>query len=262
MAFQKKREGLFILSLLSILMFLFLTTVLIDTENAYGDSDSGKKLFDVNCAVCHGIEGDSKGQVCFSSTVEKSGRVIETAARDFTVGVFRFRSTPTGCLPTDDDVVRIFSNGIPKSFMPSFNDLSQEDKKAVLEYVKTFSERWEEEEPCDAMPVVKPSWVGSPDSVNRGKEVYKKVKCWECHGNTGKGDGVKSDELKDDWGKKIVPFDFTSGTLKRGAAAEDVYITFSTGLDGSGMPSYEDSLGEDNRWHLVSYTLKLMGKAK
>ena len=40
---------------------------------------------------------------------------------------------------------------------------------------------------------------------------------------------------------------------------ENVYLTFTTGLDGTGMPSYADSLKEDDRWHLVSYTLKLMG---
>jgi len=260
MAFQKKRKGLSDLCLYSLFMPLFMTTVLIANENVYGESNSGEDIFKVNCSVCHGVKGDGKGQACFNRTVEKSGRVIETSARDFTVGVFRFRSTPTGCLPADDDIIRILNNGIPKSFMPSFEDLSQEKKRAVLEYVKTFSERWKEEEPCNPIAIVKPVWIGGPDSVNKGKEVYKKVKCWECHGETGKGDGVKSDKLKDDGGKKIVPFDFTTGALKRGTSAEDIYITFTTGLDGSGMPSYEDSLGEEERWHLVSYTLKLMGR--
>ncbi len=260
MAFQKKKKGILVMSLFSLFLLLFMTAMWIDTENAYGERDLGKETFEVNCAICHGVKGDGKGQVCFNRAVAKSGRVIKTSARDFTVGVFRFRTTPTGCLPVNDDIIRILTNGIPKSFMPSFEDLSPEKKKAVLEYVKTFSERWEEEEPCDPLPMEKPSWVGSPHSVQKGKEVYRKMKCWECHGDTGKGDGVKSDKLKDDWGNKIVPFDFTTGALKRGATAEDVYITFSTGLDGTGMPSYEDSLKEEDRWHLVSYTLKLMGR--
>jgi hypothetical protein len=38
-------------------------------------------------------------------------------------------------------------------------------------------------------------------------------------------------------------------------------MTFTTGLDGSGMPSYEDSLTEEERWNMVSFTLKLMGLA-
>ncbi|MEE8547439.1 MAG: hypothetical protein V3S63_04970, partial [bacterium] len=57
----------------------------------------------------------------------------------------------------------------------------------------------------------------------------------------------------------ILAFNFTTGALKRGSSPENVYITFATGLDGTGMPSYEDSLKEEDRWHLVSYTLKLMG---
>ncbi|KJU87161.1 hypothetical protein MBAV_000646, partial [Candidatus Magnetobacterium bavaricum] len=39
-----------------------------------------------------------------------------------------------------------------------------------------------------------------------------------------------------------------------------INTTFTSGLDGTGMPSYQDTLKEDDRWHLVSYTLKLMGK--
>jgi cytochrome c oxidase cbb3-type subunit 2 len=111
--------------------------------------------------------------------------------------------------------------------------------------------------------VKRPSWVGSPASVEKGKQVYKDMKCWECHGEEGKGDGPKSDKLKDDLGRPIVPFDFTTGKLKRGTSPGNIYITYTTGLDGSGMPSYEDSLkNEEDRWHLVSYTLKLMKMVK
>ncbi|MBF0473992.1 MAG: cytochrome c, partial [Nitrospirae bacterium] len=86
------------------------------------------------------------------------------------------------------------------------------------------------------------------------------MKCVECHGNEGKGDGPKSNTLKDDWGDQVIPFDFTSGATKMGFDPKNIYKAFSTGLDGSGMPSYGDSLSEDERWNLVSYTLKLMGR--
>jgi mono/diheme cytochrome c family protein len=191
---------------------------------------------------------------------------METYPRDFTVGAFKFRSTPSGCLPTDEDLMRTIENGIKMSFMPSSKeDLSVEEIKAVEEYIKTFSFRWEDEDPCDPIPVEMPEWVGIPDSVEKGKKVYEEMKCAECHGDRGTGDGPKAGELKDDWGKPILPFNFTSGELKRGSSPENVYITFTTGLDGTGMPSYEDSVKEDDRWHLVSYTLQLMklkGRAK
>jgi mono/diheme cytochrome c family protein len=140
--------------------------------------------------------------------------------------------------------------------------VSLEDRKGLVEYLKTLAPRWEEEDPCEVIEAKKPDWVASADSIMKGEKIYKDMKCWDCHGNEGKGDGTKANELKDDWGDKILPFNFTTGTLKRGSSPENVYFTFTTGLDGTGMPSYEDSLNEKDRWHLVSYTLKLMGKVK
>ena len=222
--------------------------------------EAGRQVYEVRCLLCHGAKGDGKGPVGVLRRMEQNGRVLEIYPRDLTMAVFRFRSTPTGCLPDDQDLIEIISNGIPKSFMPSHKGIPQQEMEAVKEYIKTFSMRWEEEDPCDPVKVEKPRWVGRADSVKKGEKIYKEMKCWECHGYEGKGDGPKSGELKDDWGKPILPFNFTTGDLKRGSSPENVYITFTTGLDGTGMPSYEDSLNEEDRWHLVSYTLKLMKK--
>jgi len=223
----------------------------------------GKKIYEERCLVCHGRKGDGKGPASLMKRSEKSGRILEIKPRDFTLGAFRFRSTPTGCLPTEADLILLVDKGIPRSFMPPHKDqLTKEQKKAVVEYVKTFSTRWKEEEPCKPVVVRKPKWVGSKSSVEKGKKLYKDMKCWECHGDTGKGDGPKADLQKDDWGNKILAFDFTTGATKMGSDPENVYTAYTTGLDGAGMPSYEDSMSEADRWHLVSYTLKLMGKVK
>ena len=85
-----------------------------------------------------------------------------------------------------------------------------------------------------------------------GKKQYELMECRECHGHEGKGNGPKTNELKTDAGNKILPFDFTTGALKRGSSPENVYLTFTNGLDGSPMPFYEDSLEEEDRCHLVS----------
>ncbi len=220
--------------------------------------EKGKKVYEVRCLLCHGENGDGNGFSGIIRRAEKNGRVLEIYPRDLTMAVFRFRTTPTGCLSDDQDLIDIISNGVPRSFMPAHKELPIEDVEATKEYIKTFSYRWEEEDACDPIAVSKPDWIGSADSVVKGKKIYQDMKCGECHGYDGKGDGPKSNDLKDDWGKQILPFNFATGDLKRGSSAENVYITFTTGLDGTGMPSYEDSLNEEDRWHLVSYTLKLM----
>jgi cytochrome c oxidase cbb3-type subunit 2 len=232
---------------------------------SYGDASQaalGKKVYDRRCAFCHGLNGDGNGMAEFVYKKDK-GKIWKLYPRDFTQGVYRFRSTPTGSLPTDEDLMRVLTVGIPRSSMPAAKDLSEAEKKAVIEYLKTLSKRWKDEKPGVALPVTaKPDWVGTPESVEKGAQVWKDMKCWECHGDKGKGDGTKSSDNVDDWKRPILPFDFTIGALKRGTADKDIYLAYSTGLDGTPMPSYEDSINEENRWHLVSYTLKLMGKIK
>ena len=143
--------------------------------------------------------------------------------------------------------------------MPSHTDVSPEERKAVIEYIKTFSKRWQEEERGTALDFPKPpKYVGSSDSITRGKKLYKDYGCFNCHGETGRGDGPSSEVLEDNWGDKILAFDFSSGPLKGGSGPMEIYRTFVTGLDGTPMPSYEDSLDEQQRWDLVSFCMELM----
>ena len=246
-----------------VFIFLFLPYVSAaqDDDAAYEELiESGKKAYEVRCLLCHGSNGDGKGHVGIITRMEQNGRILEIAPRDLTLAVFRFRTTPTGCLPDDSDLMNLIDNGIPRSFMPAHKEIPMIEREAIREYIKTFSYRWDEEDACESITVNMPEWVGSAQSIDKGRIIFKDMKCGECHGYEGKGDGPKSNDLKDDWGRQILPFNFATGDLKRGSSPENVYITFTSGLDGTGMPSYEDSLNEDDRWHLVSYTLKLMKK--
>src|SRR3546814_1503609 len=83
------------------------------------------------------------------------------------------------------------------------------------------------------------------------------AKCWECHGQTGEGDGEKAAGLTDDWGFPIRPADLTTGQFKSGPAVEDIFRTMTNGLVGTPMPSYGRALPEEDRWALSYYVLAL-----
>jgi mono/diheme cytochrome c family protein len=68
-------------------------------------------------------------------------------------------------------------------------------------------------------------------SAEKGKEVYQKAKCWECHGEKGRGNGPSTPTLKDDWDLPIRPLNLTQGwRYKGGNTVKDIYTRFTTGL--------------------------------
>jgi len=134
--------------------------------------------------------------------------------------------------------------------------LSEKERWAVTEYLKTFSKRFRTEKPLDAIPTP-PQPSSSHDLVTLGKTIYTESGCNQCHGAEGKGDGPPANELKDELGNPIVPTDLTLKPFKSGPAPEDVYRTISTGLNGTPMPSYSAALSAKERWALVSYVLSI-----
>ncbi len=230
-------------------------------SSAGGDEqvEAGKKVYNKYCVICHGPKGDGKGLMGIIHRYQQNGIVVGIYPRDFTAGMFKFRSTPTGSLPMDSDLLRTVTKGIPRSGMPSHTDVPLEQRQAVIEYIKTFSGRWDQEKPSDPIEIGQPpKYVGSAESIKRGDEVFTMMGCFQCHGMTGQGDGPASGSLEDNWGDSILPFDFTSGSLKGGSGSRDIFRTFMTGLDGTPMPSYQDSLTPQQQWDLVSYCLELM----
>jgi cytochrome c oxidase cbb3-type subunit 2 len=97
----------------------------------------------------------------------------------------------------------------------------------------------------------------TPALIAHGKEVWVQAKCWECHGETGKGDGEEAAGLKDDSGFTMHPANLTSGQFKSGPSVTDIYRTISTGLSGTPMPSFHDSFPDADRWALAYYILSL-----
>lgn len=218
----------------------------------------GREVYLRYCAGCHGEQGDGKGP---------ASAMLIVKPRDFTSGVFKFCSTPSGSLPTDEDLYKVITRGLYRTSMPEWSLLSEKDRVAVVQYLKTFSPRWKEERPEAPIFIPQPpEWLDTPESVARGREVYRVLQCSKCHGETGKGDGPSAATLDPDvWGNHQKAFDFTQGRLKSGPSARDIYRTFMTGVNGTAMPSYGDifaepdgeNIREGDAWHLISFTRSL-----
>ena len=212
------------------------------------------------CIGCHGIDGDGNGAVWELADVYAPEHKLPRKPRDFTEAVFKLRSTPSGSFPTDVDLFKSISRGLVADHdMPAFKFLPERDRWAVIAYLKTLSPRWEEEAEWQEDPIA----IAEPPLPDHamlvaGKGVYERMQCAECHGPLGKGDGPSAPGLEDDSGLPIVPRDFTDAAQFVGdSAPKGVYQTFTTGLDGTPMPSFADFLDEDQRWQLVWYVTSL-----
>lgn len=213
--------------------------------------EHGKAVYKRRCIGCHGEKGDGNGPA------PSSVMFGIAQPRDFTSGVYKFRTTPTGSVPLDSDIYRTITLGIRGTAMPPWFNLSEDDRWDVIHYIKTFSSDFVKYPPEPPILIPRPT-KSTPELIAYGIKVFDEMKCWECHGRKGKGDGPKSDTLQDDFGIRIPPADFTRGIFKSGPRAEDIFRTFMTGLNGTPMPSFSDSFtSPSDGWALSFYVLSL-----
>ena len=218
----------------------------------------GKEVYEARCLGCHGEKGDGNGPAATFMWNQRP--------RNFSAGVFKFRLSQKP-VPTDGDLLRTITRGVRGTAMPAWYELPINDRLAVIQYIKYVLavDRSDPKKPYAYFteePPGQPLYIGPPPAptqeiVAHGKDVWQNAKCWECHGQTGKGDGEKAAGLKDDFGFPIRPANLTSGQFKSGPAVQDIFRTISTGLSGTPMPSYRDSVPEADRWALAYYILSL-----
>ena len=208
------------------------------------------------CQGCHGELGDGDGE---------NAMWLDPKPRNFTLAQFKCRSTPTGTLPTDEDLYDTVGRGLQSSNMPSWNPLSNQARVDLVAYVKHFSDRWKTEKPGTPIEIPAEPAV-TADRIKAGQALFQKLECWKCHGVEGRANGPSAETLTDDENRPIKPFNFhDQEKFKCGTEDRDIYRIFMTGLDGTPMPSFADNVKPDEAWDLVFYlrTLQPMpSKAK
>ena len=209
-----------------------------------GHATAGAPVYKRFCIGCHGPLGDGQGD---------DGRWLDPRPRNFTLATFRCRSTPTGTLPTDQDLYDTIGRGLMNSNMPHWLPLTNQDRADLVAYLKHFSAKWQTQKPGNSIEIPQEPEV-TPERIKAGQALFQRLECWKCHGVEGRGNGPSADTLTDDQNRPIKPSNFhDSSRFKCGSTDRDLYRIFMTGLDGSPMPSFADNVKPDEAWDLVFY---------
>lgn len=216
-----------------------------------GGDSLGMSIYRVKCAGCHGMDGRGKGP---------ESALLHPKPRDFTSGVFKFRTTESGSIPTDEDSATTVKNGLPGSSMPRWGRFISDDSiKTVVAYVKSSSPRFRTEHPTAVlMGKMIPSF---PSSIAQGKKVFEQLQCASCHGTDGRGTDAIASNLTDDWSEPICPTNLDEPwNFRGGSTARDIFLRFRTGIEGTPMPSYAGTASETEMWNLANYVVSLARK--
>jgi mono/diheme cytochrome c family protein len=234
----------------------------------------GERSYALYCRACHGDKGDGKGPAATG---------VRPPPRDFTLGSFKFGAVPGGTLPNDDDFVRIVRFGLHGTAMRAWDGVPEPKLLEIIQYLKTFSPRWKEEEPGETIAPTPDPWQGKEgESLERGRALYHvTAQCLGCHPayapkryiyevtkqQKGKGttvfrqDMYGSDLTKSEYGVKLLPPDFTRAELRSvrpDHQLEDLYRVIVSGVGGTAMPTWRGALPEEDLWALVHFVDSLV----
>lgn len=215
--------------------------------------EAGKEVYDRWCAGCHGVDGAGAGP---------GASIMLPRPRDFTRALYQVRTTGSGELPTDADILRVIDEGMPGTAMPGWEELlTRQERRDLVQYLKSFSRFFEGADPQPLDLSSAPS--ASEERVAEGRELYQQVECWQCHGQEGRGDGSSAPTLDDDQGLPIAARDLTrSWYFNGGGSVDEIYRVLRTGLDGTPMPTFSDLIEsgiitDDQLWSLAHYVASL-----
>jgi mono/diheme cytochrome c family protein len=230
--------------------------------------EAGKRVYFTKCVWCHGVDGAGDGPAADR---------LWPRPRNFNQGTFKIRHTASGELPLFDyrkptpgqnDLFETVTHGLPGSAMPSWEGiLTEEQRLQALSFVtsqlikdRKFDDKETETQTVLQLDSIKPIAYGK-ESIEKGAQLVVDKKCVECHGANGRGDG-NAFNLKDDWGFAIQPANWHKCWNFRGSRQDpynvkNIFRTFSTGVNGTPMPSFADNTTVEERWHIANFVNSL-----
>ena len=231
--------------LLGVVALVVATPALVNAQA--GDANAGKAVYQVKCIGCHGEKGDGKGP---------AAELLVPQPRDFTSGIYKIRTT-SGKAPSDQDLFKVITDGMPGTSMPSWAVLPEKERWNLVAYIKAFAaDKFKEAPKKLELPK---EVASSAESIKRGKEMFEAIECNKCHGTEGRADGPSRPELKDEWGHPIAPANLTKRwNFRGGASRTDIAMRLGAGVLGTPMPSFIDSVEKpEDIWHLTNYILSI-----
>lgn len=227
----------------------------------------GRELFVRQCMVCHGETGDGAGSFAY---------LMNPRPRNFKTGKFKLTTTEN-LIPSDEDLMRTITRGMPGSAMPPWGHLPQADLRALVAYVRQvhvdatrtaleagvkdgtytteevseiLAERTQPGRPI----VVPPEPAFSDLNWFNGRRIYLES-CASCHGPDGHPlpEAVKVD----DEGFPDPPRSFVSGIFKGGMDGASLYCRIVKGMRGTPMPASGANYTAEEYWDLIHYVQSL-----
>jgi len=228
---------------------------------------SSKDIYQLRCAICHGEKGAGDGP---------AAEFLDPRPRDFTRGLWKYKTSPGDLPPRDVDLHNIIKSGLVGTSMPGWSakltvqqirdlvalvkqfdtsgtwapkDAKNEDFDKEGRYLKPNLRVVTEEEPTDGRISY------SAESVALGKKVFEE-NCRKCHGQAGRGNITSGKFLEDDWGQRIWARDLTKpwtwrmteassetdqtahGGARRDETIRNIYTRVSVGIRGTPMPAH------------------------
>jgi DMSO reductase family type II enzyme heme b subunit len=233
----------------------------------------GKDLYKFRCEVCHGEVGAGDGV---------AAEFMYPKPRDFSLALFKFKSSPGTELPRDEDLFTTIRMGLPGTAMPGWGLrgralLTDEQIRSLIPVIKGFdiTQAWPPEDAdedafdddgfytktdfrviTDAEPLTG-QIAYSEESVEKGRVAFGES-CATCHGLEGRGNIRSGKKLEDDWGNRIWPRNLTKPWTWRATQSLDrtekerdqtirnIYSRLSIGIPGTPMPAHR-AVEEGNR---------------